>query len=59
MANTSNWPNKTVPNFTDAELAAAIEEHQDDPDPTTRQIVQSCFREWDRRHGLTTYGQGG
>lgn len=53
------WPNKTVPNFTDAELAAAIEEHQDDPDPTTRQIVQSCFREWDRRHGLTTYGQGG
>ncbi|MEU1814959.1 hypothetical protein ABZ543_07155 [Streptomyces roseifaciens] len=47
------WPNKTVPNFTDEELAAAIEQHQGEPDPVTRQITQGCIREWERRHGLT------
>ncbi|WP_160330279.1 hypothetical protein [Streptomyces roseifaciens] len=47
------WPNKTVPNFTDEELAAAIEQHQGEPDPVTRQITQGCIREWERRHGLS------
>ncbi|MEU1284928.1 hypothetical protein [Kitasatospora sp. NPDC005856] len=49
---TDRWPNKTTPEFTDAELAAAIEQHQNDPDPVTRDLVASCTREWERRHGL-------
>ncbi|MFJ8626241.1 hypothetical protein ACIRD3_25860 [Kitasatospora sp. NPDC093550] len=50
---TDRWPNKTVPEFTDAELATAIKRHQDDPDPVTQSIVCSCWGEWERRHGLT------
>jgi hypothetical protein len=49
-----NWPNKTVPNFTDDELATAIEQHEGDPDPVTQQITQSCIREWEHRRGLNT-----
>lgn len=48
----ADWPNKTIANFNDDELATAIERHQDDPDPVTRQIVRGCVREWERRHGL-------
>ncbi|MGA5824256.1 hypothetical protein ACPC54_41235 [Kitasatospora sp. NPDC094028] len=48
----SNWPDKPVPEFTDAELCAAIEHHQDDPDPVTQEIVRSCWREWEKRRGL-------
>lgn len=47
-----SWPNKTIPNCTDDELATAIEDHQGDPDPVTRQITEGCIREWERRHGL-------
>ncbi|MFE9197823.1 hypothetical protein ACFYMH_17375 [Streptomyces albidoflavus] len=50
----STWPNKTVSNFTDDELAESIEQHQGDPDPVTRQMVQACIREWERRHGLAS-----
>lgn len=49
----SHWPNKTIPEFTDAELSAAIEQNQADPDPATRDIVRSCVGEWERRHGLS------
>ncbi|MGW1306510.1 hypothetical protein ACWD5R_43720 [Streptomyces sp. NPDC002514] len=48
----SPWPNKPIPDFTDEELNAAIEEHQGDPDPVIRQIVRGCWREWERRKGL-------
>ncbi|NGO71835.1 hypothetical protein [Streptomyces boncukensis] len=48
----STWPHKTIPELTDTELAAAIEEHEGDPDPVTRQIVDGCIREWERRHDL-------
>ena len=48
----SNWPNKTVPEFTDAELANAIEQHQNNPDPAIRDIVRDCTHEWERRRGL-------
>ena len=48
----SNWPNKTIPNFTDVELATAIEQHEDSADPVTRQITQGCIREWERRKDL-------
>ncbi|MFG3051379.1 hypothetical protein ACGFZP_10600 [Kitasatospora sp. NPDC048239] len=46
------WPDKPVPEYTDTELATAIERHQDDTDPVTQSIVQSCIREWERRRGL-------
>lgn len=46
------WPNKTVDNFTDEELVTALEQHEGNPDPVTRQITQSCVREWERRRGL-------
>jgi hypothetical protein len=47
------WPaGKTVPEFTHEELCAAIERHQGDPDPVTQSLVRSCWREWERRHGL-------
>ena len=36
----STWPNKTVPNCTNEELAEAIERHQGNPDATSRQMVQ-------------------
>ncbi|WP_428956183.1 hypothetical protein [Streptomyces sp. cg35] len=49
----ANWPNKTIPELTDAELVAAIEEHQFSSDRVTRQIVQGCIREWERRNGLS------
>ncbi|HEX5567105.1 MAG TPA: hypothetical protein VFY14_09320 [Streptomyces sp.] len=48
------WPDKTIPNFTDNELVTAIEEHQNNPDPTIRQITQGCIREWERRNGLAS-----
>lgn len=48
----ATWPNKTAPEMTTDELAAAIEQHEGDPDPVTRQIVQGCVREWERRHGI-------
>ncbi|MGW4972633.1 hypothetical protein ACWEP3_22135 [Streptomyces albidoflavus] len=48
------WPNKTVPNFTNEELADSIEQHQSNPDPATRQMVQGCIREWERRHGIAS-----
>ncbi|MFI9333039.1 hypothetical protein ACIGZJ_36575 [Kitasatospora sp. NPDC052868] len=48
----STWPNKTVPQFTNAELAAAIEQHQDDPDPVIRDLVRSCTDEWEHRRGI-------
>ncbi|MFI5769626.1 hypothetical protein ACIA74_13905 [Streptomyces sp. NPDC051658] len=54
----STWPNKTIPNLTDTELAEAIEQHQDDPDPVTRQITQGCVREWERRKGLPVTDRG-
>lgn len=47
------WPNKPTPEFTDAELSAAIEQHQDDPDPAVQEIVRSCIREWERRRRLS------
>ncbi|MCC3767297.1 hypothetical protein [Streptomyces sp. UNOC14_S4] len=47
------WPDKTIPNFTDEELNAAIEQHESNPDPVIRQIVQGCWREWERRRGIT------
>ncbi|WP_406157728.1 hypothetical protein [Streptomyces canus] len=46
------WPDKPVVQFTDEELVTAIERHQGDPDPVTRDIVRSCVREWERRRGL-------
>ncbi|MFF2043877.1 hypothetical protein ACFVVX_25995 [Kitasatospora sp. NPDC058170] len=49
---TDRWPDKTIPEFTDTELSAAIERHQDDPDSVVQEIVRSCVREWERRHGL-------
>jgi hypothetical protein len=48
----STWPNKPVPEFTDDELATAIEQHQNSTDPVTRDIVRGCIREWERRKGL-------
>lgn len=53
----ANWPNKTIPDFTDDELATAIEQRQDDPNPVTQQIVQGCIREWERRRGLHAEGR--
>ncbi|MEV5205762.1 hypothetical protein [Streptomyces sp. NPDC053720] len=46
------WPNKLVTDFSDAELADAIERNETDPDPVTRDLVGSCVREWERRKGL-------
>ncbi|MFD8708166.1 hypothetical protein ACFV1W_37245 [Kitasatospora sp. NPDC059648] len=46
------WPDKTIPEFTLEELCAAIERHKDDPNPVTQDLVRSCWREWERRHGL-------
>ncbi|MFG2919643.1 hypothetical protein ACGF0D_43095 [Kitasatospora sp. NPDC048298] len=48
----STWPNKPVSEFTDEELADAIEQHQADTDPVTRDLVRGCTREWERRRGL-------
>jgi hypothetical protein len=48
----SKWPNKLIAEFTDTELADAIERNESDPDPVTRDIVRSCVREWERRHHL-------
>ncbi|WP_318201057.1 hypothetical protein [Streptomyces sp. SCL15-4] len=50
-----NWPNKPVADFTDDELATAIEQHENSADPVIKQIVQSCIREWEQRRGLTAY----
>lgn len=47
-----SWPNKAVPEFTDEELATAIEKHEGDPDPVTKQITDGCIREWESRRGL-------
>lgn len=52
----STWPNKTVPQFTDEELADAIDLHEGDPDPVTKQITQGCIQEWERRRGLPEVG---
>lgn len=38
----SNWPSRAVPNFTDDELATAIERHESDPDPVTQQITRAA-----------------
>jgi hypothetical protein len=43
------WPDKTVSEFTDVELAAAIEAHHD---AVNDDLVQSCIREWERRRDL-------
>ncbi|MFE7268743.1 hypothetical protein ACFU9B_43485 [Streptomyces sp. NPDC057592] len=50
----SSWPNKVVTDFTDAELVDAIESHETDPNPVTRDMVRSCVREWERRKGLSS-----
>lgn len=47
------WPNKTIPQMTDAELATAIEQNQGDTSTVTQQITEGCVREWERRNGLT------
>lgn len=46
------WPNKTVTQMTNNELATGIEQNQNDPNAATQQIVQGCWRELERRHGL-------
>lgn len=51
---TPRWPDKPVTEFTDAELADAIERHESDPDPVTHDLVRSCIHEWERRKGLPT-----
>ncbi|MDO0929728.1 hypothetical protein QQY24_32010 [Streptomyces sp. TG1A-8] len=48
------WPSKTVPDFTDDELATAIEQHEHSADPVNRQIAQGCIREWESRRGITS-----
>lgn len=50
-----SWPDKPVTEFTDDELATAIDQHEGAPDPVTRDIVRSCTREWERRHGLPSF----
>ncbi|MGW4810538.1 hypothetical protein ACWEPB_02685 [Kitasatospora cineracea] len=47
------WPNKTVPEFTDDELADAIEHNETSRDLVTRDLVRDCTREWERRRGIT------
>ncbi|MFB7677853.1 hypothetical protein ACFC26_41285 [Kitasatospora purpeofusca] len=49
-----SWPDKTVAEFSDDELATAIEQREGDRDPVTRDLVRSCWQEWERRRGLTT-----
>ncbi|MFD5566276.1 hypothetical protein [Kitasatospora griseola] len=51
---TDRWPNKPVDQFTDEELADAIDRHEGDRDPVTRDLVRDCSREWARRRGLPT-----
>lgn len=45
------WPNKLIGEFTDDEIVAALQaaERGEDMNPS---IVRSCWREWERRHGL-------
>lgn len=48
----SSWPNKPIAQFTNEELADAIERHQDSTDQVIRDMVTGCWRELERRHGL-------
>lgn len=47
------WPDKQTADFTDEELADAIETQEGDPDPVTRSLVESCTREWESRRSLS------
>ncbi|WP_282204525.1 hypothetical protein [Kitasatospora fiedleri] len=47
------WPNKIIHEFTDDELADAIERNEADRDPVIRDLVRDCTREWERRRGIT------
>lgn len=48
----SRWRGRPIIEFTDTELAAAIERYGDESDPVTRDLVRSCVRELGRRKGL-------
>lgn len=45
------WPNKTIREFTDVELADALQAVERGEE-MNQSIVRSCWREWERRHGL-------
>ncbi|RPE34936.1 hypothetical protein [Kitasatospora cineracea] len=46
------WPNKIIAEFTDDELADAIQQNETDRDPVTRGLVRDCTSEWERRRGI-------
>ncbi|WP_158515440.1 hypothetical protein [Kitasatospora sp. MBT63] len=47
------WPSKLVGDFTMEELVAAIKASESGEYQMNPSVVQSCTREWERRHGLT------
>lgn len=49
----SDLPAKTVSELTDAELATVIQEREHSSDSAAQSIVQSCWREIERRNGIT------
>jgi hypothetical protein len=47
-----SWANKTIPNFTDAEIIDAIETYESAGPNGNPDVYRGIIREWERRHGL-------
>ncbi|MFJ9448180.1 hypothetical protein ACIRRH_41150 [Kitasatospora sp. NPDC101235] len=50
---TYQWPNKLIPEFTLEELIAALQAAERGDQKMNPAVVESCRREWERRHGLS------
>jgi hypothetical protein len=51
-----SWANKTIPNYTDAELLDAMDVYERAGLDGNRDVAQGLTREWERRHGLDHLG---
>ncbi|MFE4514207.1 hypothetical protein ACFRMQ_08440 [Kitasatospora sp. NPDC056783] len=50
---TYQWPDKVVPELTLEELTEALQAAEKGDHNMNPAVVESCRREWERRHGLT------
>ncbi|GAA1500715.1 hypothetical protein GCM10009760_62620 [Kitasatospora kazusensis] len=50
------WPPGLVGDYTMEQLVAALEASNSGEYQMNPSVVQSCTREWERRHGLTPDG---